>query len=81
MLMGKFSPTSFDHTKTMLLPQFGSRWKVCSKYEIRGANGSGGVGHGRNRDFGAPDSQPASQATGQPASQLLKIQWKPIENQ
>ena len=54
MLMGKFSPTSFDHTKTMLMLRFGSRWKVWSKYEIRGAHGSGGVGNGRNRDFGAP---------------------------
>ena len=54
MLMSKFSPTSFDHTKTMLMLRFGSRWKVWSKYEIRGAHGSGGVGNGRNRDFGAP---------------------------
>ena len=52
MLMGKFSPTSFDHTKTMLLPQFGSRWKVWNKYEIRGVHGSGGIGNGGNRDFG-----------------------------
>ena len=68
----------------MLLPQFCSRWKVWSKYEIRGAHGSGGVGNGRNRDFGAPDSQPASQATGQPASQPvienpMEIYWKSIE--
>ena len=81
MLMGKFPPTSFDHTKTMLLPQFGSRWKVWSKYEIRGAHGSGGVGNGRNRDFGAPARHPASEPGHRPASQLLKIQWKSIGNQ
>ena len=69
MLMGKFSPTSFDHTKTMLLPQFGSRWKVWNKYEIRGAHGSGGIGNGRNRDFGAPARHPASEPGHRPASQ------------